>query len=562
MKSFFKEGKEMLRQSFLDADGQQIWYRNCPINPSASIYANYSQCEPWKQSLGATSQSSTGKLLEYDILPFTNNVNQQLIRVRILTDEQTPTIKERYCDFKNGILDAKKCSAWTALPDINAQIRGTLRGIDSFMLIGRNEAGTGPTNKYVRNYYVYNKPTGGTGLYTETCNVSLVNTAIDIGIDQSSKSTKHPLIDCFSKEVLDNTTYKPHGIPESFSIGSLYSYVFYSNVDFSSSFHYNIPGIAAIYGVKEGAERMVSRMADYSPFGLSYTEWNLKCWGGGKSMNRSNMSAGTVDHGFYVLETLLEASSKGLHSAFIHDNNLTNGCGLFSLQNKNTYRFNPAGEAFALTSVVAGGNMLEMVQISSNMPSPTSIPKIPTCQSAVGCVRGGYPIAPYSFYAADIGRKTYVFLLNRHTEMSGQFIIDTSKYENEYKTVTLDSVKQFDSNEWTKREEVLQFRSGLTVLVPPVSVVRVELTKRKSQSPPQITITPVRTEGIITLTPMPKISVTLTVTPQTITPTNISKPTPKRAPTLIFPTKQIEERIATSEGSVILVTPSEVTPLR
>lgn len=177
---------------------------------------------------------------------------------------------------------------------------------------------------------------------------------------------------------------------------------------------------------------------------LGFTEWNVGCVNN-VSRQTPIPAAGTVEQGMFTGLSLFTFVEEGLTvGAF---NNLTidgtfppeTGCGLFRL-NAGNVELSAAGQAFELTSIAAGGTLLNtgvgihqsLLQVNENITC--------TARDCLDIGAGGLTgISNLKAYAVQQGNDMYIFLFNRDFDTTNLFdvTINYNPYVNFNPTVTI-----------------------------------------------------------------------------------------------------------------------------
>ena len=199
----------------------------------------------------------------------------------------------------------------------------------------------------------------------------------------------------------------------------------------------------------------------------------------------------TVEHGMYVFETLLLMAKNNLFMGGIHDFSYSRSCGF--QENKTTMI--PQGQAYKLSSSIAGGTLLHTSVVSPNF----SIPLNEACTSHV-CLRGGEDIPYVSAYVGYAGGLTppesndvYVYLVNRHTTESADVTLNftnmTGDNRNKMKMTSLTASNYTDAIFQEPAEENINRTN--TITVAPISIKRIKIYYEAPTPTPTRTPTPV-----------------------------------------------------------------------
>lgn len=482
--TFFKNNIEMIGQILLDAGGQTQYSRECTVERSNG---GLNCPTPWSTyNLSNLRGIGNEAYTDIDVVVYPDTANHQKLRLRLTGISPSATVYERTCDFPNGILGS--CTSFTSFAPIP---NVPLLGVESF-LFRANQAFDEPQN-FISESFLALSPRGSDtqDYYYRKCKVMADGTIGGCGgfssfdVSRIRKTPGNPP----PKErylALDNTVLYTDN-PDSFSLPS------------------NIPGTLAYYAAKDAFDRNAGKIGDYSPKPLDITEWNTACWG---PFGKFNISTGTVDHGFFIAESLLQMAKQGVEMGAYHDYTFWStsmpraSCDLFQTQTPSSYTFSPSGQAFALTSAAAGGQYYATTAIGA--PN-LSIPSNPRCEG-YGCLRGGYNVSKLSSYgvrSADQS-KLYVFLLNRDTDNEARVTLSLlnvpgSNLFNKYKVKVLDGSGDFATVDFSASETGAQnYDPVYTIItVPKVGMARVELFNVPL---PTRTPTPTRPP---TLTPTP-----------------------------------------------------------
>ncbi len=457
---YFKDGVEKLDQTFINDTGNSWWYQTCDLD--ANIYPGWKNCSDWRSG-PVIINGSPGVVTDYDGMVFFDKNNHQKIRERYALGGTT--YYEWVCDFYNGeykkpdgnpadCLSANPQYTTKTLKDINNNDIA-VKGIESTVYRAASEIKGSEIRQFVSERYL---GADGKTLYYRDCYVD-ANDAINCS-DSSVTQLR-----AMSLDKLRGTGGETYT-----ALGGFTPYYNNSNSD---RFPYNIPGVAAYYAAQEGGGMMDRRIADYGSTNLALTEWNLKNWGTHTSL--TSLSVGTVDHGFYVAEMLLQMTKKGVYAANLHNYAALTGYeGLFKTQSAGAAEFNPVGDAFSLTSVVKDGDGISFSTSNTGAPdieSPSNI----FCPGA-GCLKGGYSVSKFSSYAIYSPNKTrlYLFLINRGNQEAEVDIKNVPGY-NKFVTKTLSGGAFTNTSFDVSLSPEETYSDQTTIGLPPVSIVRVEL---------------------------------------------------------------------------------------
>ncbi len=235
--------------------------------------------------------------------------------------------------------------------------------------------------------------------------------------------------------------------------------------------------------------------ADYAPKKYVSTEWNLPCWG----TPPGNTATNTIEHGMYVMGMLMEMAKNGVAMANYHDFTSTdwlsagNGCSLF----QGTSQFTPAGAAFALSSVAAGGTMYDTIVAGPSLAiSPDT-----SCTNGEGCIAAA--AAPYmSAYAFKQGNSLLLFLINRHESEAANTTINLSGFFNSGpKQVGISKLKAtaFTDAAFVPINEIATSSGALNVNVEPLTIARLTFINQFAGAPATNTPAPTRTAANVTI---------------------------------------------------------------
>lgn len=459
------QGKQKLAQMVLSDDGILGWFRVCPIDDEVRGEGIlWGQCQPgnWQQVNMVNMSVNQRPLLSYDAVPYTYNNIQYVRQSLIEAGEDEDKLWQRNCvlgSYPNG------CEEWTSSYPIG--LGANMRSFNSSTYYSLQENGNEPVRQNIVESIV---TADGRSLRFRVCEVS------DAGSIVCPQT--------YSSFSLEN--YREVGNESYLSLAS----VSFSSHDFSAglSFPYNFYGIASIYAAKEAEEKLVELKSAYEPVKLGVTEWNVKCWGG-YGFGKLNFSVGTVDHSFYTAEMLMNMAKQGVVVGGFHDfHPYQQLCGLFSSMNHNHGTLSPAGEAFALTSPLAGGVFLASEETSS---SPTEeIPTNPRCNNA-SCLQGGYSLSYVSSYAGinQDNDKVYVIVINRgaapldfrpvFVNLPGSL---SSLNSYSFKTLSANSLSSTGFNSVVEQEPTV-FTSSTIISLPAESMTRIAFTASVNQSP-------------------------------------------------------------------------------
>jgi len=181
----------------------------------------------------------------------------------------------------------------------------------------------------------------------------------------------------------------------------------------------------------------------------------------------------------------------------ISDINNPYNCSLFNKQTANNYELTAAGEAFALTSVLADGQLL----MTNTLGSPQrTISKTRNCKSAA-CLIGGYTIDSLKTFAGYSNDKTklYVYLFNHDLtkNLSVSLKLPQSLQNRALKySISEYFGAKFGAKTWVKTETnnlTTTLNQDSKINVPPVSIIRVDFDIAQAQITPSPTKTPTPT---------------------------------------------------------------------
>lgn len=467
---YFYNNNEYIKQILLDSNGYTTYVRSCSVNSTTGLTSAWPiACSggTWETGSWANLRGvGNEKYTDMNMLVYVDGSNHQKIRQRFA--DGTANIYERTCDLVNG--SGANCQAFSSINAIGAPVVG----LGSYLFRSNGDFFQNPKQRFFESllqpYDAVNQTQKLQQRQCEIDNGSIVN----CGSFQSYEITKARQIQPLGSEqyaALNHTSIYANN-------GNLYQ------------FPTNIPGYLAYYAAKEAGDKMGQRITDYNPKSLALTEWNLRCWG-----PSYNTGVGTVDHGFFTAETLLQMAKTGVQRGIYHDytetaNSSNAGCSLFQTQTSANYLFKSTGNAFSLTSVIAGGKMLNT--------GLAGVPQIwitedKRCNGG-GCLNGGYSINVLSAYAALSADNfnIYLYFLNRDTSRSASVKIYAPPIPNiispnRYTAKTLQG-SDFASLNFSVIEEGAPqvFTSGTTtVSVPPVSIMRVKLFHMMPPPPTQ-----------------------------------------------------------------------------
>jgi hypothetical protein len=541
--TYFQGSQQYRRLVVIDKQNpNQQYHQSCKINPDswADPPPLISDCTSW-YNVDLSAIIPTGfitdanHITDNDYLLFVDNSNSNKQKIRQRFANGTDKIEERTCDFVNGAIVINNDCNWVQVASpING---GSISGIESTRYYGvQYELGSQPIRQFVHERYL---STDQKTIYFRDCIVT--NGAVDCSVPDVT----------LMKSVTINSL--PGIIDDISTISAPGDNVFFLNNNNQDKFPNNFPGIGSYYTAKEAYDMFDGRIKDYSPLTLAITEWNFKCWGWHHS--QKNISTKTVDQGLYTAEMLLQMAKAGVMEAiFWAYNEQSNasaspGCSLFDSQNNTSADFNAAGHAFSLTSVLKGSTLLN----TSTSGAPTFfVPLNKNCTGA-GCLVGGYTISKLSSYAglSSDQTKLYIFLINR-SESTGTITVKLAENIPNYSTFntynkrTLNGISFTNTDFTVLPDQSNSFVNGMSVEVPPVSIVRLELypTKTLVSQVPTATLTGAQTP-VPTKTPAPAAptvapistpvpTLTRTRFPKNLTPTLLPKPSDKLAPSIIY----------------------------
>ena len=160
---------------------------------------------------------------------------------------------------------------------------------------------------------------------------------------------------------------------------------------------------------------------------VGFTEWNLFC----QNVIPQFQPAGTTEQGLFTALSLFTMLEEDVGLAAFHnlsvDGTLPSeaGCGLLALSGN--VQLSASGQAFALTSVIAGGTLLNTGVGAHN--SLLSVPENLTCpnRDCLDIGAGGFDpttiggISNLDAFSAQVGNDLYIFLINRDSDSTNLF---------------------------------------------------------------------------------------------------------------------------------------------
>ncbi len=524
---FNSQGKQMYNQIRVANDNLTLYSSFCPVGETDILW---SQCSPY-----TPSQSPVGPINDIDHLMFITDTNQSALRK--LYAKTDGTIMEQFCLIDSQNSNYKEnCTEWKqSTKPINNNADNKIIGINSAFWLGKLTNINAPFKYNIREWYIYENKTNS--VFSQSCTVRSYNKKLIV-----SPSELEDAILC-DNNIKENRNINLTSEQDIETYRALNMYTFFSNTVFPEI--ERTEGIAAVYANQELDQRLTAQINKYAPADLAITEWNLKCWDtpGGSPINKS---VDTIDQAFYVAESLIKMAEKKIKYANIHDisdiNNPYN-CSLFNKQTANNYELTAAGEAFALTSVLADGQLL----MTNTLGSPQrTISKTRNCKSAA-CLIGGYTIDSLKTFAGYSNDKTklYVYLFNHDLtkNLSVSLKLPQSLQNRALKySISEYFGAKFGAKTWVKTETnnlTTTLNQDSKINVPPVSIIRVDFDIAQAQITPSPTKTP-------TPTPKPTNKSTVILKPTIFRfPSRIILPPSKITPTskIKQPLQQIDELI-------------------
>ena len=254
-------------------------------------------------------------------------------------------------------------------------------------------------------------------------------------------------------------------------------------------------GQNAYYPITNYGPLLQQLTADYAPKKYIATEWNLPCWG----TPPGNTATNTVEHGMFVFSMLMEMAKNKVYMANYHDFTSTdwlsagNGCSLF----QGTSQFTPAGSAFSLSSVAAGGTMYDTIAAGPSL----TIPPDNACTNGTGCIAAA--AAPYmSAYGVKQGNSLLVYLVNRHESETANTNITLSGFFNSGpKQVAISKLKAtaYTDAAFVQANEIETSSGILAVNIEPLTIARLTFINQFAGAPATNTPAPTRTAANVTI---------------------------------------------------------------
>lgn len=180
-------------------------------------------------------------------------------------------------------------------------------------------------------------------------------------------------------------------------------------------------------------------------------------------------SSGTVEHGMFVFEVLMKMVEHGVDIANLHAYGI-GGQGLF----KDSKTLNPIGQAFNLSSSLAGGSLLSTNRVGV-MPYMTS-PRNSGCIS--NCIPGGIPLDHISVYSGTNAQRssTYIYIVNKHSSKSATIQMMGNGLNLYGKNAIITTLKagSYTDKVFTNSQSAITLLPG-TISVEPLTVTRIEI---------------------------------------------------------------------------------------
>ena len=200
---------------------------------------------------------------------------------------------------------------------------------------------------------------------------------------------------------------------------------------------------------------------DFTPKKIAMTEWNTgNCW-------EASAGKSSVFWGMFYEEMLLTMAEKGVFIANYHD--ITGGSQCSLIRQKTTDPWRSAEQIFSLSSVLAGGKILDTNTIS------------PTQNISYKGMNTNVPyITSYAGYSPD-GTVLYVFLLNHHPEQNGNIFLDLSAVKTYVQgQIRVDQLSAASLTDYafTSSVDTIGASNPLTIIIPPISIVRLTIAPR------------------------------------------------------------------------------------
>lgn len=200
---------------------------------------------------------------------------------------------------------------------------------------------------------------------------------------------------------------------------------------------------------------------DYAPKKIAMTEWNTgNCW-------QASAGKSSVFWGMFYEEMLLTMAEKGVFIANYHSITADGQCDL--IRRKTTDPWRSAEQVFSLSSVLAGGKILE-----TNAVGPTQSISYDGVDTTVPYVTA------YTGYSPD-GTILYVFLLNHHQTQSASISLDLSAvkaYVQGKIRVDKLSASSLTDYAFTQSTDTINASNPLNIIIPPISIVRLTIAPR------------------------------------------------------------------------------------
>jgi hypothetical protein len=150
----------------------------------------------------------------------------------------------------------------------------------------------------------------------------------------------------------------------------------------------------------------------------------------------------------------------------------------------NTVKYVPEGQAFKLSSVLAGGKMLESQLTFENeqFTTPADVPN-----DWFGAMVAGTKVPYVSVYPAYSSKGDfYVFLVNRSPDKNAVVDLNLSKITalGDYKdyTVTTLKAKDFTDKEFSEETTAVTNSLSVTPSLPPISITRIKISNSATAS--------------------------------------------------------------------------------